>query len=313
MAKRKPTSILRRSNATRKKPKIVKAPAGAQSVHKAKADRGAAKAGQAPTASKHCWQAASIVDRQAAHAVAALLRADETGGGGASIKSLTLGPAVAAKKATHAVTCETLRMLPVIRQAADAAGLLQAHGQLPAATAFVLCYELLFGEGLRQKGPAERAVLGALPSLRAAVAALQQAAGVGDARELVGGAAPQRAALQSRPRAARVNTLKMSVAEALSWLRCPPQAHAQFSGTVQLLLLVPLSSHAHASLTGVFIVTDLHALCWLARGKASRLMTCCPTSCCSHRALTCTTTRWSVTRASSCRCAPDTTSDMHAS
>ena len=238
MAKRKPTSILKRSEGARKKQKVIKAPAVARPVKEVRAYRAAKQTDQAPTTSRQCWQAASIVDRQAAHAVATLLRADESGGGGASIKSLTLGPAVTAKKATHAVTCETLRMLPVVRQAVEAAGLLQAHGQLPAATAYVLCYELLFGEGLRQKGPAERAVLGALPSLRARVAALQQAAGVDDARQLVGGASAQRAALQSRPRAARVNTLKMSVAEALSWLRCPPQAHAELAGLVEPLLFV---------------------------------------------------------------------------
>jgi putative methyltransferase len=167
-----------------------------------------------------------VVDRQAAHAVGALLRADETGAGGASIKSLTLGPAVAAKKATYAVTCETLRLLPVIRQAVGAAGLLPAHALLAPATAYVLCYEALFGEGLRQKGPAEHAVLGALPALRARLAALQEAAGVEDARQLVAGGQAERAALRGRRRAARVNTLKMSVAEALSWLRHPPTPHA---------------------------------------------------------------------------------------
>ena len=126
------------------------------------------------------------MDRQAAHAVATLLKADETGGGGASIKSLTLGPAVTAKKATFAVTCETLRQLSLLKQAVQAAGLLQAHDRLPPATAYVLCYEVLFGEGLRQKGPAERAVVAALPALQAELAALQQEAGVDDVRDPAG-------------------------------------------------------------------------------------------------------------------------------
>jgi hypothetical protein len=50
------------------------------------------------------------------------------------------------KKATHAVVCETLRRLPAIRAAAAAAGLLDAHPRLTPATAFVLAYEVMFGQ-----------------------------------------------------------------------------------------------------------------------------------------------------------------------
>lgn len=49
------------------------------------------------------------VHRQAAIAVGKLLEADEKKQGGASIKTLTLAPGVIAKKATYALTCETLR------------------------------------------------------------------------------------------------------------------------------------------------------------------------------------------------------------
>ena len=222
MGKRKVTSILKRSGPARKKPKNTKKASTAGPVHVAQPEKRQKQPDQEPE--HRLWHAASVVDRQAAHAVAALLRADKTGISGASIKSLTLGPAVAAKKATYAVTCETLRLLPVIRQAVEAAGLLPAHPLLPAATVYVLCYEALFGEGLRRKGPAERAVMAVLPALQAKVVELQEAAGVTSARQLVAGAADERAALQGRPRAARVNTLKMSVAEALSWLRRPRNA-----------------------------------------------------------------------------------------
>jgi hypothetical protein len=49
------------------------------------------------------------VHRQAAAAVGKLLEADEEKRGGANIKTLTLAPANIAKKATYALTCETLR------------------------------------------------------------------------------------------------------------------------------------------------------------------------------------------------------------
>ena len=50
-----------------------------------------------------------IVHRQAAAAVSRLLEADASKRGGVSIKALTLSPSVLSKKATHALTCETLR------------------------------------------------------------------------------------------------------------------------------------------------------------------------------------------------------------
>jgi hypothetical protein len=49
------------------------------------------------------------VHKQAAQVVRKLLAAQEAGKGGASLKSLTLAPAILAKKATHAICCETLK------------------------------------------------------------------------------------------------------------------------------------------------------------------------------------------------------------
>jgi len=55
------------------------------------------------------WLPHSAIDRQAAAAVGKLLAADAARSGGASVKSLTLAPHVVEKKATHAVTCNTLK------------------------------------------------------------------------------------------------------------------------------------------------------------------------------------------------------------
>jgi putative methyltransferase len=106
------------------------------------------------------------VDRQAAWALQQLLRADASGKGGASIKSLTLHPSVEAKKATYAVTCQTLKLLPVLQQLLEASGLLQSHPELQSATAYVLVYEVLFGEGLRRRGWPEKAVVAAKKELQ---------------------------------------------------------------------------------------------------------------------------------------------------
>lgn len=55
------------------------------------------------------WSLASLVHRQAADALARLLAASASRRGGTSIKALTLAPHIQAKKATYAVTHETLR------------------------------------------------------------------------------------------------------------------------------------------------------------------------------------------------------------
>lgn len=93
------------------------------------------------------WQCASTVDQQSARAVSRLLAADETRQKGANIKSLTLAPHIEHKRATFAVTCETLKYLPLIRRLLESADVLAKHPRLLPATAYVLTYELLMGKG----------------------------------------------------------------------------------------------------------------------------------------------------------------------
>ena len=124
------------------------------------------------------WEAVSVVDRQAARAVQQLLQADASGRKGASIKSLTLAPSIEAKKATHAVTCQTLKLLPVLKQLLEGCSLMQQHPQLQPETAYVLVYETLFGEGFRPRGPAEKAVLAAKGDLEELLQDIKLQAGV---------------------------------------------------------------------------------------------------------------------------------------
>ena len=58
------------------------------------------------------WVPHSAVVRHAAEALAKLLAADESRSGGKTIKSLTLAPHIKEKKATFALTCQTLRCEP---------------------------------------------------------------------------------------------------------------------------------------------------------------------------------------------------------
>ena len=99
----------------------------------------------------------------------------------------------------------------------------QVAQRLPRPAALVLAYDLLFGQGLRPVGPAERALLRAEGALRAAVAGGGAGGGGGGGG---GGGAANAAARSppasfsllrdSHPRAARVNALKWTLPEALS-------------------------------------------------------------------------------------------------
>lgn len=55
------------------------------------------------------WRASTVIDQQAARFLARLLDAARTRKGGATVKSLCLADGVAHKRATYAVTCETLK------------------------------------------------------------------------------------------------------------------------------------------------------------------------------------------------------------
>ena len=72
-----------------------------------------------------------VVWRQAAGVVARLLDADGARRGGASVKTLTLAPGVAAKKVTHAVVCETLKHVPILKLVLADAGVALADDVVP--------------------------------------------------------------------------------------------------------------------------------------------------------------------------------------
>lgn len=57
------------------------------------------------------------------------------------------------------MTVETLKHHRLLQPLLERTQLAERGGGLSQATALVLAYELLFGEGLRPSGPAERAVL----------------------------------------------------------------------------------------------------------------------------------------------------------
>jgi hypothetical protein len=139
MARHKPLGILKKDVLLAKpprtkpkkerKPKPVDAGTAAASVHKptkqakresearaaaaaallASSTGGGSAAGQQQQEEQKEWVPHSPVVRFAAEALKKLLVADESQRSGKSIKSLTLAPHVSTKKATFALTCQTLR------------------------------------------------------------------------------------------------------------------------------------------------------------------------------------------------------------
>lgn len=88
--------------------------------------------------------------------------------------------------------------------------------------ALVLCYELLFGEGLKPHGPAERVVLAAEESLKAAAKSQMEALGISKIKDLAAAKASE-----PIPRAVRINLLKWSVKDALKHLHNPKNPGCQ--------------------------------------------------------------------------------------
>ncbi|GJP82767.1 hypothetical protein CLOP_g13002 [Closterium sp. NIES-67] len=84
------------------------------------------------------------VHAQAAAAVERIVRASETRRGGCAVKGLTLAAGNVAKRATHAVTCETLRYLPVIKDLIAATNLANsAWMKAKPHLVYVLVYDLV--------------------------------------------------------------------------------------------------------------------------------------------------------------------------
>ncbi|EFJ21036.1 hypothetical protein SELMODRAFT_107682 [Selaginella moellendorffii] len=135
----------------------------------------------------------------------------------ASIKSLVYKPSIVAKKATLALICNTLKYLPVIKDIVHSVGLLQGRKNKGQDELFyVLTHDLLFEQEILPSGKEEIFVLSRKAALRAAFVRLMMKKNV---TEIDGLLPPETRQIQSYiPRYVRVNTLQMTVDEALEKL-----------------------------------------------------------------------------------------------
>ncbi|KAG7671161.1 hypothetical protein Ndes2526B_g02378 [Nannochloris sp. 'desiccata'] len=216
MGKRKPVSLLKRQSA-----KTLGDASSKKAIKKLKTDD-PGSINQPQNTQPRVLNPINDTHRQAAHAVGRLLNADATGRDGASLKSLTLAPHIVNKKAVYAVTIETLKHVPVLKQLVERGNVLAAARGLTSPVAYVLIRELLWGsEELQPLGPAEKAILGLETALKGSLDAILEDAGTTDINELLP-AVKLAAAAAERPRTARVNILKISIQDALEWLHNPP-------------------------------------------------------------------------------------------
>lgn len=104
-------SVLRRQMGKPKKavPIRKRAQGSTQGKTEQKKRGNAGGAKQGARKSERGWGCASVVDNQAAGIVGKVLGAAEHKSRGVNLRSLTLAPGVKAKKATHAVVCQTLK------------------------------------------------------------------------------------------------------------------------------------------------------------------------------------------------------------
>ena len=220
--------------------------------------------------------------QDAARAVATLLAAAATRRRGSSVKALTLAPSVRHKRATHAVTCETIKHARVIRGifldgGAALRAVMETSGEWThreRGEAYVYAYELLFGSGKqleRWEGEGGCAVVREHEgALREALNRVIRREGVSTAKELSAKttAASERESVRYS-RTARVNTLKMSVKDALRVFN-DDGYECSVDELIETLLVFPAGTdlHAHSLVTSGAVVLQGRASCLPAAALA---------------------------------------------
>mmetsp|Transcript_2592 Transcript_2592/g.9469 ORF Transcript_2592/g.9469 Transcript_2592/m.9469 type:complete len:530 (+) Transcript_2592:303-1892(+) len=221
------------------------------------------------------------IHRQSASIVAKLLKADRTRRGGSAIKALTLQPDIRGKRATHALCCETLRHLAVLKEVEADCGLVRAAKstkglKLTPELAYVLLYEMLVSERESEAvGDEETFVLGRKRALQAALARRLAEAGVSSVAALLGnGAASAMGAgekdFPALPRHVRANALQgMTPATAEATLRKDGFAPERDALLDDVLTLPPGTDlHAHALVKSGELIQQGWSSCLPARALA---------------------------------------------
>ncbi|KAK9099445.1 hypothetical protein Syun_026490 [Stephania yunnanensis] len=172
-------------------------------------------------------RSAYFARREAAKVLRCVLQGDARRRAVASIKTLVYGPSVRNKKATFALVCQTLKYLPILKDVLEAAKVL--NGKWKAITL---------------AGDAERFLLLRKDDLQAALAQLCARKKVKCFADLLLQDDKSFVADASKPRYARVNTLKLDTDSALHVLG--KQYEVRKDDVVPNLLVLPPGTDLHA-------------------------------------------------------------------
>ncbi|XP_072285111.1 28S rRNA (cytosine-C(5))-methyltransferase [Pyxicephalus adspersus] len=133
-----------------------------------------------------------------------------------AVKTLVYDSGYKNVRQLYALLCETLRFSPVLEDVITSAELLRGPKKLPLNLAKVLVYDLLFGKGLQCGGRWKATILAHRARLQAELAKLKVKKKVSSNQDLLtsmGGTTGGPAL----PRYVRVNTLKTSVSEVITY------------------------------------------------------------------------------------------------
>ena len=230
-------------------------------------------------------RAATETREDAARVVAELLASASRRRRGASVKARTLARDVRWKRATHAVTCETIKSARVIRALfADVGGALGTLATMNSngtetrgndadddawtrrGEAYVRAYETLFGNGKHlhrwRGGVGCETVRANEQALRDALERAKTREGAATASALVAKMSSRSTSVARYSRTARVNTLKMTVEEAMRAFR-EDGYECAIDGLVDTLLVFPAGTdlHAHEMVTKGAVVLQGRASC----------------------------------------------------
>ncbi|KAK9101464.1 hypothetical protein Scep_024894 [Stephania cephalantha] len=189
-------------------------------------------------------RSAYFARREAAKVLRCVLQGDARRRAVASIKTLVYGPSVRNKKATFALVCQTLKYLPILKDVLEAAKVLNGKWKRHEELVYIIMYDILFGQAITLAGDAERFLLLRKDDLQAALAQLCVRKKVKCFADLLLQDDKSFVADASKPRYARVNTLKLDTDSALHVLG--KQYEVRKDDVVPNLLVLPPGTDLHA-------------------------------------------------------------------
>ncbi|XP_072964647.1 25S rRNA (cytosine-C(5))-methyltransferase NSUN5-like [Typha angustifolia] len=150
-------------------------------------------------------RSAYFARREAATVLRRVLQGDARRRATASIKSLVYSPSVRNKKATFALVCQTLKYLPLLKDVIKTSDIVTSKWKKQEELIYVTAYDILFGQDIATTGAVEKLLMLHKDALQSTLAELCATRKVSNIEDLL----DNQAAVISRPRYVRVNSLKI--------------------------------------------------------------------------------------------------------